>query len=94
MRESPAVRVMELLRDRGVEIEYSDYQVPVFPKMREHHFDLSSVELTDDQIAKYDCVVVLTDHSDFPYQRILSQAKLIVDTRGRYREPHAKVVKA
>jgi UDP-N-acetyl-D-glucosamine dehydrogenase len=94
MRESPAVRVMELLRDRGVTIEYSDYQVPVFPKMREHHFDLKSVDLTEKQIASYDCVVVLTDHSEFPYDFILEHAKLIVDTRGKYRKPHEKVVKA
>jgi UDP-N-acetyl-D-glucosamine dehydrogenase len=94
MRESPAVRVMELLRDRDVAIEYSDYKVPVFPKMREHHFDLKSVELTADRIASYDCVVVLTDHSDFPYDFIHEHAQLIVDTRGKYRKPSAKVVKA
>jgi UDP-N-acetyl-D-glucosamine dehydrogenase len=94
MRESPAVRVMELLRDRNVTIEYSDYKVPVFPRMREHHFDLKSVELSAERIASYDCVVVLTDHSDFPYEFILDNAQLIVDTRGRYRKPSPKVVKA
>ena len=94
MRESPAVRVMELLRDRNVAIEYSDCKVPVFPKMREHHFDLRSVELTPDKIASYDCIVVLTDHTDFPYELILDHAQLIVDTRGCYRKAHPKVVKA
>jgi UDP-N-acetyl-D-glucosamine dehydrogenase len=94
MRESPAVRVMELLRDRDVAIEYSDYKVPVFPRMREHHFDLKSVELTADRIASYDCIVVLTDHSDFPYDFIHDHAQLIVDTRGKYRTPSPKVVKA
>lgn len=94
MRESPSVMVMEKLRDQGVEIEYSDSNVPVFPKMREHHFDLSSVELTPERIASYDCVVVLTDHSNFPYDLILEHAKLIVDTRGKYRTAHPKVIKA
>ena len=94
MRESPSVRVMELLRDRGAQVEYSDTQVPVFPKMREHHFDLSSVRLTPKAVASYDCVVLLTDHSDFPYEMILKHAKLLVDTRGKYRRPNAKVVKA
>jgi UDP-N-acetyl-D-glucosamine dehydrogenase len=94
MRESPAVRVMELLRDRNVAIEYSDYKVPVFPKMREHHFDLKSVELSAKQIASYDCIVVLTDHTDFPYDFIHEHAQLIVDTRGKYRKASAKVVKA
>jgi UDP-N-acetyl-D-glucosamine dehydrogenase len=94
MRESPAVRVMELLRDRNVAVDYSDYKVPVFPKMREHHFELSTVELTPERIASYDCVVVLTDHTDFPYSLILDHAQLIVDTRGRYRKAHPNVVKA
>lgn len=94
MRESPAVRVMELLRDRNATIEYSDYKVPVFPKMREHHFDLRSVELTAKSVASYDCIVVLTDHTDFAYDFILEHAQLIVDTRGRYRDAHPNVVKA
>lgn len=94
MRESPSVMVMEKLRDQGVEIEYSDSNVPVFPKMREHHFELASVELTPERIASYDCVVVLTDHSNFPYDLILEHAKLIVDTRGKYRKAHPSVVKA
>jgi UDP-N-acetyl-D-glucosamine dehydrogenase len=94
LRESPAVRVMELLRDRNATIEYSDSKVPVFPKLREHRFELRSVELTPENIASYDCVVVLTDHSDFPYHLILDHAQLIVDTRGRYRKPHPKVVRA
>lgn len=94
MRESPAARVMEILRARGVELEYSDPNVPVFPRMREHRFDLSSVELTPERIASYDCVVLLTDHSNFPYDMILQHARLIVDTRGKYRDPHPSVVKA
>lgn len=94
MRESPSVMVMEILRAKGVTVEYSDPNVPVFPKMREHRFDLRSVELTAEQIASYDCVVVLTDHSNFPYEKILEHANLIVDTRGKYRETFENVVKA
>ncbi len=94
MRESPAVFVMEHLRDRGAVVEYSDPNVPVFPKMREHSFDLSSVELTPAAVASYDAVVLLTDHSDFDYDAILAHADMIVDTRGKYREVHPKVVKA
>lgn len=94
MRESPSVFVMEHLRDRGAIVEYSDPNVPVFPKMREHRFDLASVELTPEVIASYDAVVVLTDHSDFDYAAILEHADMIVDTRGKYREAHSKVVKA
>lgn len=94
MRESPAVFVMETLRDRGAIVEYSDPYVPIFPKMREHSFDLSSVDLTPERLASYDCVVLLTDHSNVDYDAILRHSDLIVDTRGKYREPHAHVVKA
>lgn len=94
MRESPSVFVMEHLRDRGAEVAYSDPNVPVFPKMREHHFDLSSVDLTPETIASYDAVVLLTNHSDFDYDMILQHAKLVVDTRGKYRRADPKVVRA
>ncbi len=94
MRESPSVFVMEHLRDRGVIVEYSDPNVPVFPKMREHSFDLSSVELTPEVLRSFDAVVLLTDHSDFDYAAILEHADMIVDTRGKYRDAHPKVVKA
>lgn len=94
MRESPSVMVMEILRDRGALVDYADPNVPVFPKMREHHFDLSSIEVTPENIASYDCVVLLTDHTSFDYEMILDNAQLMIDTRGKYREPHDRVVKA
>lgn len=94
MRESPSVLVMELLRDRGAIVEYSDPNAPVFPKMREHSFDLASVELTPEALGSFDAVVLLTDHSDFDYAAILEHSDMIVDTRGKYREAHSKIVKA
>lgn len=94
MRESPSVLVMELLRDRGAIVEYSDPNAPVFPKMREHNFDLASVELTPEALRSFDAIVLLTDHSGFDYPAILEHAQLIVDTRGKYREASPKVVKA
>lgn len=94
MRESPSVFVMEHLRDRGAIVDYCDPNVPDFPKMREHHFELSSVALTPETIAAYDAVVLLTDHSDFDYDMILEHAPLVVDTRGKFRDPKPNVVKA
>ncbi|WKB51088.1 nucleotide sugar dehydrogenase [Eleftheria terrae] len=87
MRESPSVLLMEKLRSLGADVHYSDPHVPVFPKLREHCFDLSSTPLTDDTLASFDCVVLATDHDDFDYPMILRSAKLIVDTRGKF--PHA-----
>jgi len=93
-RESPSVLVMESLRARGAVVEYSDPYAPTFPKMREHSFALESVELTPRNLASFDAVVLLTDHSQFDYDAILEHADLIVDTRGKYRSAHPKVVKA
>ncbi len=94
MRESPSVFLMEKLRDLGAEVAYSDPHVPVFPKMREHHFDLSSVQLSPESIAGYDCVLLATDHEKFDYPMIRANAKLIVDSRGKYLERADNIVKA
>jgi UDP-N-acetyl-D-glucosamine dehydrogenase len=94
MRESPAVELMELLKARGAEIAYSDPHVPVFPKIRKHDFALSSVPLTPETLASYDCVVLITNHDAFDYDLIKRHAKLIVDTRGVYLKPANNIVKA
>src|SRR5690554_3100218 len=94
MRESPSVEVMELIRDKGAEVAYSDPHVPVFPKMRAHKFDLTSVELTAENLASYYAVVLATNHYGFDYELIKQHAQLIVDTRGVYREPAAHIIKA
>ncbi|ODT69489.1 MAG: UDP-N-acetyl-D-glucosamine dehydrogenase [Pelagibacterium sp. SCN 63-23] len=94
MRESPSVLVMEILRDRGAVVDYSDPNVPIFPKMREHKFDLKSVDLKPETLALYDAVVLLTDHSDFNYEMIAACSQLVVDTRGKYRDEAENVVKA
>jgi UDP-N-acetyl-D-glucosamine dehydrogenase len=94
MRESPAVELMELLRGGGAAVEYSDPHVPVFPKMREHSFDLKSVSLTPEAVASYDALLLATDHGAFDYAMLAAHARLIVDTRGVYLEPAANLVKA
>ncbi len=94
MRESPAVALMEILRAKGGDISYSDPHVPVFPRMREHRFDLKSVPLSAASLAGYDCVVLATNHDAFDYELIRRHAKLIVDTRGVYLDAAENVVKA
>ncbi len=94
MRESPSVELMEILRDKGAVVDYADPHVPVFPRMREHHFDLKSVELTPQRIASYDVVLLATAHSAFDYDLVRQYASLIVDTRGVYLTALPNVVKA
>ena len=94
VRESPAAQIMALLRERGAILAYADPHVPVFPKMREHLFDLASVALDASTLENYDCAIVVTDHDAFDYDLIARHAALVVDTRGRYQAPLANVVKA
>jgi UDP-N-acetyl-D-glucosamine dehydrogenase len=94
MRESPSIKLMEILRDKGASISYSDPHVPVFPKMRNHHFALESTSLTAESIASYDLVLLATNHSAFDYDLIEKHANVIVDTRGVYRERRPNVVKS
>lgn len=94
MRESPAVEIMEILRDKGAQVSYSDPHVPVFPRMRAHHFELSSLPLTPENVASHDLVLLATNHSAFDYGMIKQQARVLVDTRGVYLEPAANIVKA
>lgn len=94
MRESPSVELMELLEEKGAIVEYTDPHVPVFPKMREHHFDLQSVDPTPEKIAEYDVLLLATHHTKFDYDMFKTNAKLIIDTRGIYSEPAANIIKA
>jgi UDP-N-acetyl-D-glucosamine dehydrogenase len=94
MRESPSVELMEILREKGAVVDYADPHVPVFPRMREHRFDLRSVELTPQRIASYDVVLLATAHSAFDYELVRQYAALIVDTRGVYLSPLPNLVKA
>ena len=94
MRESPSVEIMEILRRWGAEVHYSDPHVPRFPPMRNHSFDLSSVEMTPEALASYDAVMLLTDHSGFDYEMIAAHAPLVIDTRGRMRGLKGEVRRA
>jgi UDP-N-acetyl-D-glucosamine dehydrogenase len=94
VRESPSVEILEVLRDKGANIFYHDPFVNKFPKMREHNFDLSSTPITEDSLNRMDCVIISTNHDDVDYDFILKHGRLIVDTRGVFREKASNVVKA
>lgn len=95
MRESPSLVLMEKLRKLGAEVHFSDPHIPVFPvDLRGHSFDLKSVDLTAENLASYDCVLLATDHDEFDYPLIKQNAKLIVDCRGRYQDAAKNIIKA
>jgi UDP-N-acetyl-D-glucosamine dehydrogenase len=93
-RESPAVALMEILREHGARISYSDPHVPTFPKMRRHQFDLTSSTLDPSMLENTDCVVLVTDHDEFDYELISTSSSLIVDTRGKFPAGTPNLVRA
>lgn len=94
LRESPSLELLELMNEKGAKVDYSDPYFPTIPKLRKYSFSQSSVNLTDEVIKGYDCVLLATDHDDFDYKMILQNAQLIVDTRGVFLEKSDNVVKA
>jgi UDP-N-acetyl-D-glucosamine dehydrogenase len=97
VRESPAFEVIDLLEQKGAEVGYHDPYVARTHKMRRWDLEMESVPLTAAQLAGYDAVVVVTDHTSVDYQLVADHAKLVVDTRNalrRVREPKARIVKA
>lgn len=85
-RESPAAEIMVLLQDKGATIDYSDPHVPAFPQKRDYQFDLESVSLNPETLSSFDCVILATDHDGFDYDLIALHAKLIIDTRGKFKD--------
>ncbi|NVK57559.1 MAG: nucleotide sugar dehydrogenase [Alteromonadaceae bacterium] len=94
MRESPSLQLLDLLLQKGARVEYSDPHVARLPKVRKYNFELTSVKLTAEQLALYDAVVLATAHDAFDYALIEQNAKLIIDTRGHFKQPMANIIKA
>ena len=96
LRESPSLKLLELLTARGAKIDYNDPYFPALHKMRHYDFShMRSVELTPERLASYDCVLIATDHSSYDYEAIVRHGKLIADTRNatrRVKEGREKIV--
>jgi len=82
VRESPALKVIDLLKKEFAEVSYHDPYVPVIHAVEPYDWAMESVELTAEELQKYDCVVIVTDHSCLDYEWIVENAKLVVDTRN------------
>jgi len=80
LRESPALTIMELLQKEGAQVSYHDPYFPFIGKGRKYDLQMKRTEL--DQLSQYDCIVIVTDHSDYDYRQIVGEAQLVVDTRN------------
>ena len=80
LRESPSLTIIELLQKQGAEVSYNDPYLPFVGRGRKYDLQMKSVSL--DNLGLYDCVLIVTDHSDYDYKRIVREAQLVVDTRN------------
>ncbi len=95
-RESPAFEILSQLFELGAEVSYHDPHIPQAPSMRswKHLGALESKPLTKEVLDSQDAVILVTDHSAVDYDFVLEHAPLLIDTRGVYRQPNPKVVRA
>ena len=79
LRESPALTIIELLKNAGAEVSYNDPYFPTVGRGRKYDLQMKCAPL--ENLGQYDCVLIVTDHSDYDYERIVRESKLVVDTR-------------
>jgi len=82
LRESPSLRIIDLLNEKGAEVDYHDPYFPRLHRMRKYDFAMAAVEPTAEALASYDAVIIVTDHSSYDYDAIVRHARLVVDTRN------------
>jgi len=85
VRESPSIELIERLEALGANVDYNDPHIPATHKMRRHDLGMTSVPITAQSLAGYDCVLIATHHSAYDWQFIADHAQLIVDTRNALR---------
>ena len=83
VRESPSLTIIEQLQHEGAEVSYNDPYVAFVGKGRKYDLQMKSTPL--DNLGQYDCVLIVTDHSDYDYARIVRESKLVVDSRNATR---------
>jgi UDP-N-acetyl-D-glucosamine dehydrogenase len=83
LRESPALTIIELLQKDGAQVSFHDPYFPFIGKGRKYDLQMKCAELKN--LGQYDCVVIVTDHSDYDYRRIVEESQLVVDTRNATR---------
>jgi len=90
LRESPALEIIEYLQHAKAKVNFSD---PYIPYIKLNDINLKGTELNKANLKKFDCVLLITDHSDVDYKMVQKNAKLIFDTRNVYKAKFANIVK-
>jgi UDP-N-acetyl-D-glucosamine dehydrogenase len=80
LRESPSLTIIELLRQEGAEVSYNDPYFPFVGQGRRYNLNMTCTSL--ENLGQFDCILIVTDHSDYDFERIVRDSKLVVDTRN------------
>jgi len=97
MRESPTLKLIEILEEKGASVDYNDPYIQKLPAVRKYQFDMESVELTPENLGKYDAVLISTAHDSYDYDHVVTHARLVIDTRNATKDVKKgrnKIVKA
>src|SRR3990170_1979821 len=85
-RESPSLKIMSLLKEQGANVEYNDPYVPSISGFRRYPgLKMRSTPLAEGSLERFDCVVIVTDHSCYNWQEIVDRSQLVIDTRNATR---------
>ena len=94
LRESPSLEIIEQLSKKGAIIDFSDPFFDKIPETRKYSFEIKSAPIRKGSLLNYDLVILLTDHDEYDYAMIEENAKMIIDTRGKFSNENEKVRKA
>lgn len=86
MRESPSLKLIDILQSKGAKVDYHDPFIPKLPPTRKYKFEMKSVKLDKKTLEKYDLAILSTDHSNFDYKLIAEHANIILDTRNVFKK--------
>jgi UDP-N-acetyl-D-glucosamine dehydrogenase len=89
-RESPALKVIDLLIKEGARVAYYDPHIPIMGRTRKYDFKLRSVQLKQIDDDYYDAAVIVTNHSNIDYQEVLGKANIVIDTRNALKQKGVK----
>lgn len=93
-RESPSLEIIKILKNLGAIVDYSDSYVPEILNLRKYKYKMKSVKIDPKKISSYDAIIIVTNHSNFDYELIVKNAKLIIDTRDVFSKSIRNVIKA
>lgn len=94
LRESPGIKIIDLLKKKNFKVSYSDPYIPKLPKLRNYQLNLNSIKINARVLKTFDLVIIAADHDRFDYNLVYKFSNLILDTRNVYKfDDRNKVIK-